>query len=149
MEKFSDETILAGLRELATLRAIEQGLLGEQGRPALARVPKTAWDAWRDSERLPSAVRILQRYGTWNHACLAAGIPVVQQRLTSGPAPRWTDQQIVGWVARFVADAEAGTSYAAYSLWCVAYPEAPGPQTVRNRLGGWNAARSAAAELAP
>ena len=149
MAKFSDETILAGLRELAALRAVEQGLPDEHGLPGLARVPKTAWDAWRDSARLPSAVRILQRYGTWNHACLQAGLPVVQQRITSGPAPRWSDQQIVAWVARFLADDETGTSYAAYSQWCPAYPDAPGPQTVRNRMGGWNAATSAAAALLP
>ena len=135
-QRFTHEAIVAGLRELAALR-------GTEGSPA--RVPKAAWDDWRDPAQLPSSVRLLQRYGSWNEACRQAGVPVVEQVVVSGPTQRWTDHQIAGWVARFLADAETGSSYAAYTGWAQARPDAPAAQTVRNRFGGWSAACAAAA----
>ena len=138
-ERFSDAVITAGLRELAGLRGSGDDL---------ARVPKAAWDAWRDSALLPSSARLVQRYGSWNEACRRAGVPVVEQVVVSGPTQRWTDHQIAGWVARFLVDAETGSSYAAYTGWAQARPEAPAAQTVRNRFGGWSAACAAAAPAA-
>ena len=137
-ERFTHEAIGAGLRELAELRGVGNGP---------ARVPKTAWDSWHDSS-LPSSARLVQRYGSWNEACRQAGVPVVEQAVVSGPAQRWTEQQIASWVSRFLADPETASSYAAYTRWAQARPDAPGAQTVRNRFGGWAAACAAAADLA-
>ena len=138
-QRFTHEAIVAGLRELSALR-------GAEGGPA--RVPKAAWDGWRDPAQLPSSVRLLQRYGSWNEACRQAGVPVVEQTVVSGPSPRWTDAQIAGWVARFLAEAGTGRSYAAYTVWAQARPDAPGAQTVRNRFGSWSAACAAATAAA-
>ena len=76
-ERFSHEVIAAGLRELAGLRGAGD---------APARVPKAAWDSWRDRALLPSSARLVQRYGSWNEACRQAGVPVAEQAVVSGPA---------------------------------------------------------------
>lgn len=142
-ERYSDEAILNGLRAMSAARALELGQSGP------ARVPTIYWDEHRDPEFLPSAIRIMQRFSTWNDACLAAGIPMQEQQARSGPVPRWTDEDCARWVAAFLAAPDGGSTYAEFSDWVRTQHGAPGGQTVRNRLGGWNEARRAAAKLRP
>lgn len=139
VERFGHRSIMDGLQELSRLRAREQGLDG------LVRVPKAAWDDWRDPDTLPSSIRIMQRYGTWIDACITAGVPVLRHERRSGAPRQWTDDQLVQWLARFVADPAGGRSVAEFDRWARSHRDAPSSQTVRNRLGGWNAARKASA----
>lgn len=135
--RFSDEAILAGLRELSRVRAAELGV------PTPVRVTIAQWDAWRDPSLLPTGVRILQRFRTWASVCAQAGLPVSERTAPSGAPPRWTDQELVVWVARFLLDAAGGGTTEQYARWARRLDGAPGLQTVINRLGGWNAAKTA------
>lgn len=137
LRRFSDETILAGLRELSRVRAAELGV------PAPVRVTIVQWDAWRDPSLLPTGVRILQRFRTWASACAQAGLPVSERTAPSGAPPRWTDQELVVWVARFLLEAPEGATTDQYARWARRLEGAPGLQTIVNRLGGWNAAKTA------
>ena len=139
VERFGHRSIMDGLQELSRRRARKQGLDG------LVRVPKSAWDEWRDPDTLPSSIRIMQRYGTWIDACITAGVPVLRHERRSGAPRQWTDDELVDWLARFVADPAGGRSVAEFDRWARSQRDAPSSQTVRNRLGGWNAARKASA----
>lgn len=144
VRKFSDETILEGLRRMSRQRAAEQGRPGE-----LVPVSYVYWNAHRDPELLPTSVRVMQRFSTWNQACEAAGIPIRAQRKRSGPTPRWDDQDCLRWVATFLHRCDGSSSYAAFDAWIRTQPDAPSAQTIRNRIGGWNTIlRAAAPELA-
>lgn len=136
--RFTDEMILAGLQELSRVRAAELGV------PGPVRVTIAQWDAWRDPAALPSAVRVLQRLGTWATVCAQAGLPVSERTAPSGSPPRWSDEELVVWVALFLLDAAGGsTATAEYARWARRMDGAPGLQTVLFRLGGWNAAKAA------
>jgi hypothetical protein len=145
IDKYSDDAIIEGLRAMSERRARDEPGNGVTRR----QVSTDYWDAHRDPEVLPSSVRVTQRFGTWNEACLAAGIPTRLQRSRSGPRARWTDEEVAGWVARFLDDPKGGGSYAAYSAWASSVPGAPSAQTVRNRLGNWNDARRRAVDVQP
>ncbi|MBC7373163.1 MAG: hypothetical protein H7323_04150 [Frankiales bacterium] len=135
--RFSDETVMAGLRELSQTRAAELGV------PAPVRVTIAQWDAWRDRALLPSGVWVLQRFRTWASACAQAGLPISERTAPSGAPPRWTDQELVVWVGRFALDTAGAGTAQQYDRWSRQFEGAPGLQTVSKRLGGWNAAKVA------
>lgn len=95
---------------------------------------------------LPSAVLIVKRLGTWAAACRRAGV-------TPGDTPRrayvrrWTPQQMVAWVARYLAEPGCPGSFAGYEGFARTLPGAPGGQTVRDHLGSWAQAKAAALTL--
>jgi hypothetical protein len=92
---------------------------------------------------LPTWLAIVHRFGTWNAACLAAGLKVNAQH--AGRAATWDEASTAEAVAQFLADPEAGgRSFAAYAAWAKGRDGVPSGQTVRNVFGGWNAAKAAA-----
>ena len=89
----------------------------------------------------PTSVLIIQRHGTWNAACAAAGLKVNPRR--AGSRRRWTRDDVAAYVAAYLR-VEGSGSYAGYAAWAKETAGAPSGQTVRNTFGGWDAAKEAA-----
>ncbi len=131
--RWSDEDILECLRQAAALHP---------GKPLTGHRYGTVKKAVGG----PTPVRILQRFGTWLAACEAAGV-------RAGTAPRrgytraWSESELLGWVADYLAQPGMRGTYAGYDAWARRTAGAPSAQTVRNRLGAWAAVKRAAAVL--
>lgn len=91
----------------------------------------------------PSGVRIIQRFGTWRAACIAAGVAM-------GKRPRgdyhrnWTDSEVLGYVVQYFSEPAARGSYGDYTKWASSSARAPSGPTVRNYLGTWRTVKQAA-----
>lgn len=128
-QKYSDERMLRALRDAADLA----------GQP----MSTGAYERVQRERDLPTWLAIVHRFGSWNAACIAAGLTVNARR--TGRAATWNEASTAEVVARFLADPEAGgQSFAAYAAWAKGRDGVPSGQTVRNVFGGWNAAKSAA-----
>jgi len=90
----------------------------------------------------PSAIRIHQRFKSWNSACETAGV-------TPGKTVRdkylrnWGDEEMIFWLATFMRQADTA-AYDAYNQWSRENAGAPGAQTIRNTLGPWSKCRELA-----
>lgn len=123
----SDEQIAAVLQEAAQ----------QHGEPlSVARYDSAGCE--------PSSSRIIQRFGSWNAACTAAGLS------TTASARRysrtWNAESATAAVARYLASPGATGSYAGYARWARTAEGTPSAQTVRNVLGSWANAKTATAE---
>lgn len=126
-----DESILAALRSAA----------------AVAGTPLSAerYDAiWRDHGGA-SAARVIQRFGSWNAACAAAGLATNRGRAAYRRS--WTRESLLAAVADYLVSEGAAGSYADYARWARTTQGAPSAQTVRNYLGSWGSAKEDAAAL--
>lgn len=126
-----DEDVLAGLRQAAV----------ELGDPLVA----DRYDTYAPSRGLLGSVRIIQRWGTWNAACVAAGL-----RINAGRAVyrrRWTEAEMLEHVANYLQTEDCRGSYAGYDDYARRVPEAPSSQTVRNAFGNWSNMKSAAQQI--
>jgi hypothetical protein len=125
---YSDEDILGALRAAAALC----------GEPlSHGRYETVARDVGG-----PSVARIIQRYGSWRAACTAAGV-------ASGVRVRdyqhaWDVASVTAAVAEYLAAEGSAGTFAGYVAWAKAGDGRPSGATVRNVLGGWNAAKAAA-----
>ena len=90
----------------------------------------------------PSAVRILQRFKTWNSACETAGV-TPGQAVRDSYLRNWSDEEMIFWLASFMRQADTA-SYDAYNQWSRHEAGAPGAQTIRNTLGPWSKCRELA-----
>ncbi|GAB3856759.1 hypothetical protein GCM10028801_14260 [Nocardioides maradonensis] len=118
--EFTDDQLIAGLRAAAA----------DLGEPLTAG----AYDAWqRGHADAASPALLIRRLGTWRAACAAAGLSANSTRSTSR---RWTDDQVVAIVARYLASPGATGSFADYSAWAKDDPDAPSGATLRQR-GSW------------
>lgn len=126
--EFTDADVHAALRRAAA----------ELGEPlSVAR-----YDAAADVHGGPSGARVVQRAGSWNAACAAAGLAVREGRARgSGGFDRGT---VLAAVARYLADPTATGSYVDYQAWARRTPGAPSGQTLRNQVGPWSQAKAAA-----
>lgn len=124
---YGDEEILQGLRRAAAA----------QGTPLIG----VRYDEYAAGHSLASRVRIIQRWGSWNAACAAAGLEV--KAAHSGFATKWTDQELLEHVADFF-ESGGSRSYTAYDAWARATEGAPSAQTVRNRFKRWSAVKAGA-----
>jgi Homing endonuclease associated repeat len=91
---------------------------------------------WKKEKRSPSPAVIVTRYGSWNSACLAAGLEVT-------PAPRGmgglSDAELVAGVAAFLADPVARMrGVRGYAVWAREHGF-PSPSMLRGRFGSWSA----------
>jgi hypothetical protein len=127
---YSDEQVLEGLRQAAAVH----------GEPLSA----SAYDAYFPEHGLVSRSRVVQRWGSWNQACAAAGLAV--NATHSGYRSKWSAAAIAEHVADYLADVSK-PSYAGYDAWQRDRPGTPSAQTVRNRFGGWKAATLAAEDV--
>jgi hypothetical protein len=138
---YDDESLLNSLRALSERLALKAAVDGVTRQP----VSMSYWDAQRSPDVLPTAHRVAQRFGSWNQACQAAGIPAYP--VSSVPV-RWSDDEIVDWVRRFLSAAPVGArSLRAYTAWARRTPGAPSDGTVRTRLGSWIEAQLRAIQL--
>lgn len=120
---FSDDVLTAGLRAAAA----------EVGEPLAVG----AYDAWRartPGHEAGSSTLVIRRFGSWNAACAAAGVATNKTRSTSR---RWSDDDVLAIVARFLEEDGSG-SYAAYVGWARAQEPGtvPSGPTLRQR-GAW------------
>jgi hypothetical protein len=120
----SDDVLAAGLRTAADA-------VGEP-------LAVGAYDAWR--ARTPdhpagSSTLVIRRFGSWNAACAAAGVATNKTRSTSR---RWSDDDVLAIVARFLEEDPGSGSYAAYVGWARAQEPGtvPSGPTLRQR-GAW------------
>lgn len=130
---FTDDQLLAALRTAAA----------ELGAP----LPVTAYDVWRKAggshdgahgvahgADLPSGTLVIRRLGSWNAACEAAGVATNKTRSTSR---RWTDDEVVAIVARYLTASGSTGSYAGYVEWARETEGVPSGPTLRQRFA-WN-----------
>jgi hypothetical protein len=84
----------------------------------------------------PSAIRILQRFRTWNEACSQAGVE-------PGHLPReiytrkWTAEEMIIHLGEFMRNSSTA-SHQAYNAWSRTHEGAPNGQTIRNECGTWS-----------
>jgi hypothetical protein len=90
----------------------------------------------------PTSGRILQRFGTWNNACRAAGLETNHGR--PNYSKRWTESDLVEAVAAYLQSPGNKGTYSGYDAWARLTPNAPSAQTVRNGLGPWSDAKTSA-----
>jgi hypothetical protein len=93
------------------------------------------YDKVRASVDGPSAIRLIQRFGSWREACQAAGV-------RSGDAKRiyarkWERSQIVELVRAYLATSPK-VSFADFSTWLKRIPNAPSAATCRNVGISWS-----------
>ncbi|HJQ04734.1 MAG TPA: hypothetical protein VJ872_04790 [Nocardioides sp.] len=117
---FTDDQLIAALRAAAA----------ELGEPLTAG----GYDAWqRGRPEAASPALLIRRLGSWRGACEAAGLSANSTRSTSR---RWTDDEVVAIVARYLASPGATGSFADYSEWARSAADAPSGATLRQR-GSW------------
>jgi uncharacterized protein (DUF433 family) len=97
---------------------------------------------------LISHVRIVQVYGTWTAACAAAGV----EAASAGRATytrRWTSDEAIWHVRRYLGTPAATGSYDDYDTWSRTDPDAPSAATIRTLAGlrRWSAVKTAALRL--
>lgn len=127
VQRYTDEEMLAALRAAA----------GDRDEP----LTTTAYDAHHAAHGGAGRLTIIKRFGTWRAALGAAG---VRANEASGHTAHWTEATMVEWVAEYLAEPGTTGSYAGYAEWAKARAGAPSGATIRNRFGGWAAARKAA-----
>jgi len=120
-ERYSD-------REIARVLRIAARIAGEP-------LSVGKYDAIRATVEGPSAIRLIQRFGSWSAACEFAGV-------TSGVAKRsyaknWDQKQIVTLVRDYLAE-EPNVSFLDFSRWLKDLPSAPSAATCRNVGGSWS-----------
>ncbi|MGY1793094.1 homing endonuclease associated repeat-containing protein [Geodermatophilus sp. SYSU D00525] len=125
-ERFTDEAILA------ELRALSAALGG-------TAVSLSAWSKLRRKDRTPSGRVVVERFGSWVLACEAAGIPTSRGR--GSYVSQWTDDQVLQALADFLRDGTGEHTSYNYDRWASGRPGTPSGSTLRQRFGGWNAAR--------
>ena len=136
----TDEALRRRRRNTWTVGIDDAAVLAELKRVAQLPGGNPLSAPFYDGHRKPGAigsVRAMQRFQTWSAACTAAG---VQHRVTTRDYNRqWTEEDLLEWVRRYVAEAEATASYRKFSGWLGEHREegAPSAQTVRNYLGKW------------
>lgn len=127
--KISQDQIAAGLRRAA-------GVCGEP-------LSSGDYESVRDGgQQEPSAVRIVQVFGSWNAACAFAGLAVHVRRRVYTRA--WSEEQILGHVADYLMAPGSRATFDGYVAWARSTAGAPSAQTVRNTLGPWSVVKAAA-----
>ena len=92
----------------------------------------------------PSGAWITTRFPSWRAACTEAGVECGEPRRAEY-SKKWTRQDMVEWVARFIMETLNGTAEG-YQTWARATEGAPSEPTVRNEFKSWLAVRTAALE---
>lgn len=126
--EYSDQRLLADLRAAAA----------ELGEPLTA----TAYDAWQRARDAASPALLVRRFGSWNEACGKAGVATNTTRSTSR---RWSDEDVVGFVAAYLRSPGSTGSFAGYSQWARGEAGAPSGATLRQRFPSWNEVKERAA----
>lgn len=89
----------------------------------------------------PSAIRILQIFGTWSEACHEAGVQH-GRRMRNSYERRWSAHEMTEHLVDFLRQGSSG-SIAAYDIWSRG-KNVTGSQTIRQQFGSWTEARNQA-----
>jgi len=128
---FSDQDIVDALARVAQ----------ELGVDNLSRF---VYDKHRSKED-PSTALITSRLSSWNNAVESAGLKSFKRgrEYTS----RWTDQEVIQWISKFLNESSGNGGIGAYELWSKQYKkEAPSASSIRVRKPGmaWSDWKTAA-----
>lgn len=116
--EFSDAQLAAGVAAAAAA-------LGE---PLTA----AAYDAWqRSRDDAASPALLIRRFGSWRQACARAGVGTNATRSTSR---RWSEEDVVRFVADYLAAPGSTGSYAGYAAWAQEAEGAPSGSVIRQRF---------------
>ncbi|KAA1421817.1 hypothetical protein F0U44_05985 [Nocardioides humilatus] len=110
----------------AQLRAAISAAAAELGEPLTVG----AYDTWQRSHDAASPALVIRRFGSWTQACAAAGVRTNTTRSTSR---RWTDDEVVEIVARYLRSPGSTGSFADYSGWAKDQEGVPSGATLRQR----------------
>jgi hypothetical protein len=130
--EFSDQELLAHVAEAAA----------ELGEPLTAG----AYDAWQRSREAASPALLIRRFGSWNQACTRAGVATNKTRSTSR---RWSDDDVVGIVAAYLAEPGTTGTFADYSAWAQGRDGVPSGATLRQRYAKWSDLKARAQAARP
>lgn len=121
-KKWTDNQILDGIRAAGGIKS---------------PLSYVSFDRLRKEQNIdaPSAVRILQRFGTWKKACEQAGVKS-GHTVRSNYHRNWTEEEMINWLATFMRQSST-SSHDAYNQWSKNQVGAPGGQTIRNTIGSW------------
>ena len=115
---FSDDQLAAAIAAAAVA-------LGE---PLTA----AAYDGWqRSREDAASPALLIRRFGSWRQACAHAGVATNATRSTSR---RWSEDDVVRFVADYLAAPGSTGSYAGYAAWAQQTEGAPSGSIIRQRF---------------
>lgn len=140
--RHSKGAILAAIRQAFEIRNPHNSMYSEGTR---LQVSGPFYDKLRRSGEVdgPSAVRIIQVFGSWSAACEMAGVPSPPS-LRAEYSRRWTDEELVEYLAAFLTVTTA-TGIDKFDMWCREDEARPSSGTVRNQLGlSWSDAKDAA-----
>lgn len=86
----------------------------------------------------PSLPHVLNRFGSWNSACDAAGVHHGQS-MRPGYESRWTDEDLIAYAREYFLDPSWPNSAHRYDEWKrLNAPEGPSQATIRVRFGKWS-----------
>ena len=93
----------------------------------------------------PGPQTIAMRFGTWNQACKLAGVEYLDS-VRSEYTSKWTQEQMLESIIRFLQEEKSSGSLVAYDLWRKQNGAEihPSGAHLRNEFHGWNAARKQA-----
>ena len=84
----------------------------------------------------PTIAVFLTRFGSWNEACLAAGIPVIEGR--GNYSRKHSEQDLLQFVASYLEDPKSNGTASGYEEWQRKNNDAPSLSLIRQRIGKWN-----------
>jgi Homing endonuclease associated repeat len=128
--RYTDEDMLNAMRQAARLH---------HGPLTVA-----AYDEYQRAHGGPSGIWLLRRFGTWRAACQAVG---AQCNATRSWSRRWSDTDLIEWVAIYLASPDAKGTYNEYLHWARETPDAPSGPTVRTVFPRWGAVKNVAANM--
>lgn len=129
--RYADTELLAGLRDAA----------GTMGEPLTVN----KYNSYRAARpELASGIWIIRHFKSWVEACGQAGIQVNKTRSTS---TKWTDHEMLSYVAAYMADSSSSGAYGDYESWSATVDDAPSGPSLRARLGRWSDIKKLALEL--
>jgi hypothetical protein len=114
--EYGDEQLLAALAAAAA----------ELGEPLTAG----AYDTWQRGRDAASPALVIRRFGSWIEACSRAGVATNKTRSTSR---RWSDDEVVAIVRRYLRAPGSTGSFADYSAWARGEDGVPSGATLRQR----------------
>lgn len=95
----------------------------------------------------PTSVRILQIFGSWQTAADKAGVPA-GKKPRRDYASKWTDDEILADIRRYLADPNTRGSFAGWDPWRREHaPTAPSGAMLRVRMGQWSDLKARALHL--
>ncbi|WP_148612634.1 hypothetical protein [Nocardioides rubriscoriae] len=128
--KYSDDDMLDAVRQAAFF--VSGALRGE------------SYDEYRAAFGGPCRMGIISRFGTWRAACDAADVAANTTRSYSS---RWSETDLIRWVADYLAaDGSSGT-YSGYAAWAKAMSGAPSGPRLRQTFPRWGEVKAAACRI--